>query len=239
MKKDAIIDIIYNDLKEIELLLENFRGDDSIQAAFMELLSTKYQNVGKEISLLDYWIAPGTQAKSEAPATPSPLPAEPKQSPEVTKVVTETTSAPKEEEQPAVKEQVVAPTVIKHDDVAVEKTPADKAPEKPVVKVEVVVPAPAKETAPAKEKKSPKASDIKKYGTHVDDIRRAISIGDRFNYQNELFNKNADEMNQAISRLNVMNSYEEAEAYLLSTYGWDSENSTVVNFLNAVHRHFI
>ncbi len=55
MKKDAIIDLLENDLREIETLVETFREPERIGSAFLDLLRQKHESLGKEIRLLDYW----------------------------------------------------------------------------------------------------------------------------------------------------------------------------------------
>lgn len=67
MKKDAIIDLIENDLNEMRRLVETFRDPEKIANAFIELLSQKHESLGKEISLLNYWASDniGSLGKSE------------------------------------------------------------------------------------------------------------------------------------------------------------------------------
>lgn len=67
MKKDAIIDLIENDLNEMRRLVETFRDPEKIANAFIELLSQKHESLGKEISLLNYWASDniGNLGKSE------------------------------------------------------------------------------------------------------------------------------------------------------------------------------
>lgn len=55
MKKDAIIDLLENDLREIHTLVETFREPERIASAFLDLLRQKHDSLGKEIALLDYW----------------------------------------------------------------------------------------------------------------------------------------------------------------------------------------
>lgn len=55
MKKDAIIDLLENDLREIHTLVETFREPERIASAFLDLLRQKHESLGKEIALLDYW----------------------------------------------------------------------------------------------------------------------------------------------------------------------------------------
>ena len=85
MKKDAIIDLIENDLNEMRRLVETFRDPEKIANAFIELLSQKHESLGKEISLLNYWASDniGNLGKSELVAEvkkrqPSPVEDTPK-----------------------------------------------------------------------------------------------------------------------------------------------------------------
>ncbi len=55
MKKEAIIDLIKNDLDEMKALVETFREPDRIATDFLDLLKQKHESTGKEILLLKYW----------------------------------------------------------------------------------------------------------------------------------------------------------------------------------------
>lgn len=85
------------------------------------------------------------------------------------------------------------------------------------------------------EKPSPKAAI---YGKAVDDIRMAISLGDRFLYQRELFGQNAELMQRTLTELNGLGSFDEAVAYISSHFQWDTESSTYQQFLVTLHRRF-
>ena len=120
--------------------------------------------------------------------------------------------------------------------VEVEK-PIEVIKEVVVEKPEVVVeaPAPVVEAPVAEEPASPKAAI---YGKAVDDIRLAISLGDRFLYQRELFSQNAELMQRTLTELNALGSYEDALAYIQSHFQWDTESSTYQQFLITLHRRF-
>ena len=91
------------------------------------------------------------------------------------------------------------------------------------------------EQEPAQEEQaSPKAA---LYGKAVDDIRQAISLGDRFLYQRELFGQNAELMQKTLTELNALGTYDEAISYI-SRFGWDTESSTYQQFLVTLHRRF-
>ena len=127
---------------------------------------------------------------------------------------------------PASEPQVIEKEVVK--EVVVEKP------------VEVIEPQPAPEPTPAPtptptpEPISPKAAV---YGKAVSDIRQAISLGDRFLYQRELFGQNAELMQRTLAELNELGSFDEAVAYI-NRFGWDTESSTYQQFIVTLHRRF-
>lgn len=141
---------------------------------------------------------------------------------------------------PAPEPQVVEKEVIK--EVVVEKPVEvikEVVVEKPVVVAAPIVepePAPVKEEPrPVKEETvSPKAAV---YGKAVEDIRQAISLGDRFLYQRELFDQNAELMQRTLTELNELGSFDEAVAYI-NRFGWDTESSTYQQFIVTLHRRF-
>ena len=132
--------------------------------------------------------------------------------------------------------------------------------EKPVVvAAPMVEPQPAAEPEPVKEepvkeepviKEEPKVEvkeEVKEeaaapkavlYGKAVDDIRRAISLGDRFLYQRELFGQDVELMQRTLTELNELGSYDEAVEYISSHFEWDTESSTYQQFLVTLHRRF-
>lgn len=129
--------------------------------------------------------------------------------------------------------QVIEKEVIKEVPVEVVR---EVVVEKPVaVAAPVVEPAPIEEkTAPVEETASPKAAI---YGKAVEDIRQAISLGDRFLYQRELFGQNAELMQKALTELNALSSFDEAMNYIRQ-FGWDNESSTYQQFIVTLHRRF-
>lgn len=82
----------------------------------------------------------------------------------------------------------------------------------------------------------PKANGI--YGKTVQDIRMAISIGDRFLFQRELFDKNPELLQKTLTDLNGLNSFDEAMAYIDSHFGWAKEQPAYELFINVLHRRF-
>jgi hypothetical protein len=70
------------------------------------------------------------------------------------------------------------------------------------------------------------------------DLKRGISLNDRFLFQRELFNNSRGEMDSVMEKLNTLGSFEEAENYLRSGQGWNFENQTVKEFLLIIKKGF-
>ena len=134
--------------------------------------------------------------------------------------------------EPQVVEKVVEKVVEVEKPVVMAAPVAEpaKEPELPMVEPEPVV-----EPEPqVQEVASPKAA---MYGKAVDDIRLAISLGDRFLYQRELFGQNAELMQRTLTELNELGSFDEAMSYI-SRFNWDTESNTYQQFLVTLHRRF-
>jgi prefoldin subunit 5 len=131
--------------------------------------------------------------------------------------------------------------VIASMEAEIEELKSRPAPEPQVV--EKVEPEPVKEEpvveAPApvaeEEAASPKAAV---YGKPVDDIRQAISLGDRFLYQRELFGQNAELMQRTLTEINELKSFDEAMTYIGSRFQWDTESNSYQQFIVSLHRRF-
>lgn len=131
------------------------------------------------------------------------------------------------EEQPIEEEEVVAKEVA----------------EEPVVEEPVVEEPKAEE--PQQElfeepvaEKEPAAPKAMLYGKPVDDIRLAISLGDRFLYQRELFGQNAELMLRTLTEINELHSFDEAMTYIGSRFQWDTESNSYQQFIVSLHRRF-
>ena len=151
-------------------------------------------------------------------------------------------------EKEVVKEVVVEKPVEVIKEVVVEKPAEVAAPvvAEPELPVEPAEPEPAPEPEPVKEESQPEPEPVKEevvspkaavYGKAVSDIRQAISLGDRFLYQRELFGQNAELMQQTLTKLNELGSFDEAVAYI-NRFGWDTESSTYQQFIVTLHRRF-
>ena len=126
--------------------------------------------------------------------------------------------APEKPEMPEMPEEPESP----------EEPDVPEEPEKPVEPEPVAAPA-KEETA------TPKAAV---YGKAVSDIRQAISLGDRFLYQRELFGQNAELMQRTLTEINELGSFDEAMSYIGFHFQWDTESNSYQQFIVSLHRRF-
>ena len=76
------------------------------------------------------------------------------------------------------------------------------------------------------------------FGAAVEDIRQAISLGDRFLFQRELFAGNGELMQKTLDEINSLGSLSEAMDYVLDNFEWDKESTAVQLFENVLKRRF-
>lgn len=116
------------------------------------------------------------------------------------------------------------------EDSAEEEVPEEEEPEEE----EEDTPAPAAEALSPIE--TPHKTAI--FGAPVSELRQAISIGDRFLYQRELFDKNGELMQKTLQKIDELHSFEDALAYINNHFDWDTESTAYELFINALHRRF-
>jgi len=100
---------------------------------------------------------------------------------------------------------------------------------KPVAEPVTSEPAPAPRPTP---------TQTSLFGSAVEDIRQAISLGDRFLFQRELFAGNGELMQKTLDEINSLNSLSEAMDYVLDNFEWDKESTAVQLFENVLKRRF-
>ena len=146
--------------------------------------------------------------------------AEPQEEPEQPEPLTPLESLEIIEEEEPVVELIVEPTpqpVQSTDNLAPSDTPS------------------AKPTQPTKGTQPLQTS---LFGTAVGDIRQAISLGDRFLFQRELFAGNGELMQKTLDEINALGSLNEAMDYVLNNFEWDKESTAVQLFENVLKRRF-
>ena len=73
-------------------------------------------------------------------------------------------------------------------------------------------------------------------GAPVKDILSAISLNDRVQFINVLFNGDPGLFQQARAQINAMETLDQAVEYVTSTYNWDMGSQVVYRFMMAVRR---
>ena len=256
MNKDALINIIINDLKEVELLMEAFRGEESVKPAFIDLAKRKVKSIEEELSLLGNEFGKGevveriSDVKHEVtePEISESVKEEKTLEPEkkVEEVKPEPVVLAKEEASEEIKELVSVVTEEKPEPVLseVETELPEKISHKEARKNsedharlgDVL----QKEKSALNDRMTRKSIDKDmQFAKPVTDVRKAMGINDRFLYQRELFGGNSDLFNQTLEQINSMNSFEDARSFLMSNFAWDTDNDTAETFLNTVKRRFL
>lgn len=72
----------------------------------------------------------------------------------------------------------------------------------------------------------------------IQDVKQALSIGDRFRFEYELFESNGKLMSDTIAQLNELQNYEEALTYLSQKFNWKEDNPHVEDFLHILQRRY-
>ena len=70
------------------------------------------------------------------------------------------------------------------------------------------------------------------------DIKRGLSLNDRFYFQRELFDNDREAMNTMMIRLNAFDNYGDTERYLREKTSWDFKDERVKSFLELLKKGF-
>lgn len=131
-------------------------------------------------------------------------------------------------------EDVVLEPVAEPEPIAVPEPMPEPEPTPAPAPEPAPAPAPAPTTASVADTAAPKAG----LAPRLEDLRKGISLGDRFLYQRELFAGNGELMTKTVALLNGMSSYEEADAYLKKNFQWNTESNAYELFYNLLHRRW-
>ncbi len=75
-------------------------------------------------------------------------------------------------------------------------------------------------------------------GKPVNDLTKGLGINDRFMFQRELFEGNAEVMQQTLQQLNELPNLEAAQSFISSNFNWDSEQEATKAFYNYIVRKY-
>ena len=73
----------------------------------------------------------------------------------------------------------------------------------------------------------------------INDLKSAITLGDRFRFQRELFAGNGEKMSKAISDFNSFETMTEAQAYISKNFDWALDNDAVSDFIQLLQRRYL
>ena len=73
-------------------------------------------------------------------------------------------------------------------------------------------------------------------GAPVKDLLSAISLNDRVQFINVLFNGDPNLFQQARAQINALETLDQAVEYITTTYNWDMGSQVVYRFMMAVRR---
>lgn len=153
-----------------------------------------------------------------------------------------------EEKKPVEPVVNVEPSTNSQEETPQQKAETDSAPQtemkiptEPIVKEEQeAVSTPATETpitTVLADKSSVSLNDVLEK-KNLSDFKKAFSLNDRFRFRRELFGGNEEKMNQAITDLNGINSYEESVEYLNNVLNWNLEDESVTAFIKLLEKRF-
>lgn len=74
---------------------------------------------------------------------------------------------------------------------------------------------------------------------NLSDFRKAFSLNDRFRFRRELFGGDEERMNQAITDLNNIHTYEDSVTYLNNKLKWNIEDEAVTDFIKLLEKRFL
>jgi len=126
------------------------------------------------------------------------------------------------------------PEILDFTEEKKEETTNAQVEEKAAVKEEVKVE--SKEQKPVITDRFTSSSVIGEKSQSISDIKKAISVMDRFLYMKELFGNNQNTFNDALDAINAASSLSEAVDYL-SQFNWE-DNDTSAQFMKLVTRRF-
>lgn len=92
---------------------------------------------------------------------------------------------------------------------------------------------------PADEHSAPVTLEEALQRQHAKELRKALSLNDRFRFRRELFGNSDIRMNETLALIDAMHSYDEAEDYILNDLNWDLDNPEVAEFMKIVQKHFL
>lgn len=227
MNKDTLIALIEKDIAELQTLTQGFAEMETFPQPLIDLAVTKVESLRHCLTAMPEAARDSVRTEPEMPA---PVPDE--------APVTVTEPAAVVEPEPTlIVEPESIPEVCKNadnqsdTDVATPDETAAQIVAETIHKPETVIDAFEKQ----QENESLAATIAHR---PVTDLKRAISIADRFRFQRELFDNNGEQMATVLDALNQCTSLEQAEAYLEKHCALPPDKPATTDFVDLIKRRF-
>lgn len=227
MNKDTLIALIEKDIAELQTLTQGFAEMETFPQPLIDLAVTKVE------SLRHCLTAMPEAARDSVRTEPEMLAPVPDEAP----VIVTEPAAVVEPEPTFIVEPEPIPEVCKNadnqsdTDVATPDETAAQIVAETIHKPETVIDAFEKQ----QENESLAATIAHR---PVTDLKRAISIADRFRFQRELFDNNGEQMATVLDALNQCTSLEQAEAYLEKHCALPPDKPATTDFVDLIKRRF-
>ena len=227
MNKDTLIALIEKDIAELQTLTQGFAEMETFPQPLIDLAVTKVE------SLRHCLTAMPEAARDSVRTEPEMLAPVPDEAP----VIVTEPAAVVEPEPTFIVEPEPIPEVCEDadnqsdTDVAAPDETAAQIVAETIHKPETVIDAFEKQ----QENESLAATIAHR---PVTDLKRAISIADRFRFQRELFDNNGEQMATVLDALNQCTSLEQAEAYLEKHCALPPDKPATTDFVDLIKRRF-
>lgn len=202
------IDIILNDIKELQEMVVGFRNETNVPEFIIRLAENKAEKIKSRLKTL----------KEEATLTEQQNKTASIQSDSVDIRVTEQTEI-----------SVVESVSIEEDAIFVEESKT----------VESIAPSDSLTDSISELLASrPQSLHESLEKRLVVDVRKALSLNDRFRFQRELFNNDAKSMDKVLDEIGSFKSLAEVLEYLKEKFNWNKDNEPAMDFIKIVIKKF-
>lgn len=228
-KRKEYIDQILRDLKSLEERVTAVKDNDSLPFSFFKESFDNTQEISRALHKLEFLqiddmrremerlvhVLSEVESRETRETVPPPSPEPPVESPI----------------EPPAQSTIILPEY---------KNPKSTEPHHPSMNVETM--RTEAETLPREEPPRlaslPQEREAVSAPLSVGELKRSLSLNDRFLFQRELFQNDRQEMDRTMAELARMNSYEVVESYLRESRSWDFESPTVNDFLLFIRKGF-
>lgn len=225
MNKDTLIALIEKDIAELQTLTQGFAEMETFPQPLIDLAVTKVESLRHCLTAMPEAVRDSVRTEPEKPV------------PDEAPVTVPESAAVVEPEPTLIVEPEPIPEVCEDADnqpdadVATPDETATQIVAETIHKPETVIDAFEKQ----QENESLAATIAHR---PVTDLKRAISIADRFRFQRELFDNNGEQMATVLDALNQCTSLEQAEAYLEKHCALPPDKPATTDFVDLIKRRF-